>query len=181
MTSQPLEAVAHPSPAQAMEHAVIYAELLRALYGHPQYKYKEPPTASERKVDESIPPPLFFATDFVEKTYINYVIPFLPQGATRKCKIIANPWAYADPSYQWEWEWDAANETMTCAADGATVVFPRVDQAKVPKMLGDLTSRSFMAKGILENGTDPRATALIGGAFDFGEEVKRASARLEAL
>ncbi|KAG8166186.1 hypothetical protein KVR01_004738 [Diaporthe batatas] len=180
MTSEPLEAVAHPVPFQVMEYAVIYAELLRALYGHPQFKYLEPPTAAVCKIDESTPPPLFFATDFVAKTYINYIIPFLPPGATRKCKIIANPWAYADPDYQWEWEWDAASGTMK-SADGATVEFPRIPQEKVPEMLGDLVSRGYMAKSILENGSDPRVTAMIGGPFDFGEEVKRASEKVEAL
>lgn len=170
----------HPSPAQAMEVAVTYAELLRVLYGHPQYNYEEPPTAAVRKIGESTPAQLVFATDFVEKTYIDYVIPFLPPGATRKCKIIANPWAYADPNYQWEWEWDAATGTMK-SSNGTVVEFPRVPQAKVQEMLGDLFSRGFMAKSILENGSDPKVTAIIGGPFDFGEEVVRASERLGAL
>ncbi|POS75041.1 hypothetical protein DHEL01_v206571 [Diaporthe helianthi] len=170
-----------PSPARAMEYAVTYSELLRALYGHPQFKYLEPPTAAVRKIDKSTPAPLFFATDFVEKTYINYVVPFLPAGATRKCKIIANPWAYADPNYQWEWEWDAATGTMKSAADDAAVEFPRLDQDEARDMLGDLFTRGVMAKNILENGSDPKVAAMIGGPFDFGDEVKRACENLEGL
>lgn len=169
----------HPSPAQAMGLAVTYSELLRTLYGHPQFKYLEPPTAAVCKIDKSTPPPLFFATDFVENTYINYVIPFLPTSATRKCKIIANPWALADPDYQWEWEWDAATGSMK-AADGAAVEFPCLPQAKMKEMLADLYSRGFMAKKvILENGSDPKAALMMGGPFDFGGEVRRACEKLD--
>ncbi|KAH8756297.1 hypothetical protein F5883DRAFT_620377 [Diaporthe sp. PMI_573] len=162
----------HPSPAQAMELAVAYSELLRTLYGHPQFKYLEPPTAAVCKVDESTPPPLFLTTDFVEKTYISCVIPFLPAGATRKCKIIANPWAFADPDYQWEWEWDAAAGSMK-SAGGAAVEFPRLSEAKVKEIAGDLYSRGFMASKAI-SGSDPTAALMMGGPFDFGEEVRRA-------
>lgn len=173
------ENFSHPSPAQAMQLAIVYSELLRALYGHPQFKYLEPPTAAVCKIDESTPPPLFFAADFVQSTYINNVIPFLPAGATRKCKVIANPWAFADPDYQWEWEWDAATGTMK-SADGAAVEFPRHPEAKVKEMLGDLYGRGFMAKKIiLENNSDPKAMAMIGGVFDFGEEARRACEKLD--
>ncbi|KKY36670.1 hypothetical protein UCDDA912_g03342 [Diaporthe ampelina] len=170
----------HPSPSQVMEFAALYAELLRSVFNHPQFKYLEPPTATICKIDtDSTPAPLLYASDFVQKTYIRNVIPWLPAGATRKCKILANPWAFADPDYRWEWEWDAATGSMK-TADGAVVDFPRFSQANAKEMLGDLLFRGFMAKkAILENGTDPKATLMMGGPFDFGQEVRQACEKLD--
>ncbi|KAK7697281.1 hypothetical protein SLS64_013715 [Diaporthe eres] len=172
--------LSHPSPSQVMEFAAAYAELLRSLYNHPQFKFLEPPTAAMCKMDaKATPPALIFASDFVQKTYVEYVIPWLPAGATRKCKILGNPWANADPDYRWEWEWDAAAGTMK-AADGASVEFPRFPDAKAKEMIGDVFSRGFMAKkAILENGTDPKAALMMGGAYDFGQEVRQACEKLD--
>ncbi|KAI3400867.1 hypothetical protein diail_1556 [Diaporthe ilicicola] len=169
----------HPSPSQAMEFAATYAELLRSLFHHPQFKYLEPPTAAICKIDaHSTPPALLFASDFVEKTYIEYVIPWLPAGATRKCKVLGNPWAFADPDYRWEWEWDAAAGSMK-SADGSVVDFPRFSEAKAEEMIGDLFGRGFMAKKvILENGTDPKAALMVGGPFDFGQDARQACEKL---
>ena len=114
-----------------MEFATTYAELLKALYNHPQFQYLEPPTAVIFKIDtQRTPMPLIFASDFVQTTYIKYVLPWLPAGATRKCKVLANPWAFADPEYRWEWEWDAAAGTMRSVQGGAAVEFPRLPQAR---------------------------------------------------
>lgn len=174
------EDFSNPSPAQVMEFAVAYAELLRSLFNHPQFKYLEPPTAAICKIDGTTPPALIFASDFVEKTYIEYVIPWLPAGASRKCRVLGNPWAFADPDYRWEWEWDAAAGAMRSAADGAAVEFPRFSDAKAKEMIGDLYGRGFLAKkAILENGTDPKATLMMGGPFDFGAEVKQACEKLD--
>lgn len=163
-----------------MEFATAYAELLRSLFNHPQFKYLEPPTASICKIDsEATPPALIFASDFVEKTYIEYVIPWLPAGATRKCKAIGNPWAFADPDYGWEWEWDAAAGSIK-SADGAAVEFPRFPPAEAKEKISDLFFRGFMArKAILENGTDPKAALMMGGSFDFGQEVRQACEKLD--
>ncbi|KAJ0114845.1 hypothetical protein J7T55_004587 [Diaporthe amygdali] len=172
--------LSHPSPSEVIDIAVTYAELLRSLFHHPQFKYLEPPTTAGCKIDfESTPRALFFAMDFVQNTYVKHVIPFLPAGATLKCKIIANPWAFADPDYPWEWEWDAATGSLK-GADGEAVEFPRFSQAKAKEMLGDLFGRNFLAKkAILENGTDPKATLMMGGPFDFGEEVKELTKKLD--
>lgn len=174
------EDLSHPSPSQVMEFAVDYAELLRFLFNHPQFKYLEPPTAAICKIDgKNTPPPLIYASEFVEKTYIEYVIPWLPAGATRKCKALGNPWAFADPDYRWEWEWDAAAGSMK-SADGAAVEFPRFSPAEAKEKIGDLFFRGFMAKkAILENGTDPKAMLMMGGPFDFGQEVRQACEKLD--
>ncbi|KAI1768373.1 hypothetical protein GGR53DRAFT_407941 [Hypoxylon sp. FL1150] len=165
----------HPSPAEAFELAAKHAALLRALFLDPRYKYLQPPTAEFIKPDtDQTPRALFFIADFVQNTYINYVIPFLPTGATRKCKAVANPWAWNDPNYKWEWEWDAQTSTLK-DADGRVKEFPKhPDEFGVEKM-GDVFSRGFMTRKIvLENGTDAKARLLLGGeSFDFGEEVAR--------
>lgn len=174
------EDLSHPSPSQVMEFAVNHAELLRSLYQHPQFKYLEPPTADICKMDaKSTPLALVFASDFVQKTYVEYVIPWLPAGATRKCKVLGNPWAFADPDYRWEWEWDAAAGIMR-SADGTAVEFPRFSEAEAKEKITDVLSRGFMAKkAILENGTDPKAAIMVGGPFDFGQEVRQACEKLD--
>lgn len=57
-------------------------------------------------------PTLFWATYFVQKTYVAAALPFLPEGATWKCKALANHWAHADPACQWAQEWDAEAEAL---------------------------------------------------------------------
>ena len=49
-------------------------------------------------------PTLFWATYFAQKTYVEYVLSFLPEGAAWKCKALANHWAHADPACQWAQE-----------------------------------------------------------------------------
>lgn len=173
----------HPTPAEAYELGVTYAALLRHVYGHPEFQYKEPPTAVAAKVDlERTPKGLFFTADFLQNTYVNNVIPLLPDGATRKCKELGNPWAYADPNYTWEWTWDASTGTMQ-DAEGKKVAapFPKLSAAKLMENTIDLSTRNFFAKKLLlENETDPKAQAMLGGrAIDFGEAARAAAAKLD--
>ncbi|KAI1505711.1 hypothetical protein F5X99DRAFT_367423 [Biscogniauxia marginata] len=171
----------HPSPAKAYEMAVNHAALLRAIFLHPEFKYLEPPTAAICRMDtEHTPPPLLWVSDFVQNTYVNQVVPFLPAGATRKCKDVANPWAYYDPAYQWEWYWDSAAAALK-DAQGNIIQFPRLPEGEAIEKVSDAFGRGFMAKKlILENGTDDKARLMIGGrVFDFGEEARAAVAKLE--
>ncbi|KAK8056011.1 hypothetical protein PG993_001238 [Apiospora rasikravindrae] len=172
--------ITHPTPAEAFELGSNYAALLRALYGNPAYRFDGTPTAEMMKPAADTHPGLFFVTDFAEKTYIKHVLPFLPQGATRRCKALANPWAYADPSYTFTWEYDPESQTMWDKKGGdddeneEEVPFPKLPEAKAKEMISDAWTRGFMAqKIILENATDPKARALAGGeAFDFGPEAR---------
>ncbi|KAI1139098.1 hypothetical protein F5Y05DRAFT_412201 [Hypoxylon sp. FL0543] len=167
--------IRHPTPAEAFEQARKHAALLRGLFLHPRYKYAQPPTADFIKPDvDQTPMALFFVADFVQNTYINYVIPFLPAGATRKCKDIANPWAWSDPDYKYEWEWDAETATLK-DKDGNVQEFPKLPERDALQKVKDIMSRGFMTrKIILENGTDPKARLLAGGqTFDFGPEVEQ--------
>ncbi|KAI1640603.1 hypothetical protein F4809DRAFT_397989 [Biscogniauxia mediterranea] len=176
------DASRHPTPAQVYASAVAHAALLRAIFNHPEFKYLEPPTALICKVDKAgTPPPLLWAADFVQDTYINYVVPLLPAGATRKCRDIANPWAYADPAARWEYTWDPAGDGALKDAAGNVVAFPRLPEAQAVEKLGDTVGRDFLAKKlILENATDMKAQLLAGGKpFDYGEEVRAAAAKLD--
>ncbi|KAI0165381.1 hypothetical protein GGR52DRAFT_106225 [Hypoxylon sp. FL1284] len=167
--------IKHPSPAEAFKLASQHSALLRALFLDPRYKYDEPPTADFIKPDvDATPKALFFVADFVQETYINYVIPFLPAGATRKCKAVANPWAWSDPDYKWEWEWDAETSTLK-DADDKVLEFPKHPDSLGASKMSDVLSRGFLTKKIvLENGTDPKARLMIGGnTFDFSEEARR--------
>ncbi|OAA57399.1 hypothetical protein SPI_07058 [Niveomyces insectorum RCEF 264] len=172
-----------PSPAEAFKLASNYAALLRALCLHPQYYMLEGKTATAQFVPvdaQRTPLPLLYGSQFAQDTYIKYVIPFLPQGATRKCKDIANPWAWSDPNYAWEWEWDAAAGVLKDTA-GNAIEFPKLRKAEAMEKLTDILSRGFMIKKIiLENETDPRARMMLGGAsFDFDEEAKNAARNLD--
>ncbi|KAI1439867.1 hypothetical protein F5Y02DRAFT_404551 [Annulohypoxylon stygium] len=172
----PGDKIQHPTPAEAFKQAANHAALLRALFLHEKFKYAQPPTPDFIKPDmEQTPSALFFVADFVQNTYINYVIPFLPTGATRKCKDIANPWAWNDPSYEWEWTWDASTSTLK-DKDGNVKEFPKLNEKEAVEKVGDVVSRGFMTrKIILENDTDPKAKMLTGGQeFDFGEAAKKA-------
>ncbi|RYP41657.1 hypothetical protein DL767_000862 [Monosporascus sp. MG133] len=172
--------IGHPTPAQAYELAEKHAALLRQLYNHPQFKYLEPPTATIYKIDPNTEPALFWVADFVQNTYVNYIIPFLPAGASRKCKALANPWAHADPNYQWEWEWDAQAGILKDAS-GKPVEFPRLPESQAKEKVSDVVTRGFMTKKIvLENETDVKARLMIGGkTFDFGEDIKNAVRNLD--
>ncbi|KAI1378063.1 hypothetical protein F4677DRAFT_414339 [Hypoxylon crocopeplum] len=167
--------IRHPTPAEAFELAAKHSALLRAIFLDPRFKYLQPPTADFIKPDtDQTPMAMLFVADFIQQTYIEYVIPFLPAGATRKCKAIANPWAWSDPDYKWEWEWDAQTSTLK-DADGNVMQFPKLPDSNAIKKMGDVLGRGFMTrKVVLENGTDPKARLLSGGeAFDFGGEVER--------
>ncbi|KAI0401211.1 hypothetical protein F4802DRAFT_440763 [Xylaria palmicola] len=171
----------HPTPAQAYELATIYSTLLRHIYNHPEFHYQEPPTADISKVDlQRTPKGLFFTAEFIQNTYIKNVIPLLPEGATRKVKELGNPWAYADPNYQWEWTWDAAAGAMKDAG-GNVVGFPRLPPSQAKENAFDISTRNFFAKKlVLENGTDPKAQALVGGTtFDFGADARAAAEKLD--
>lgn len=172
--------IEHPTPAQAIELAEKHATLLRHLFNHPGFKYLEPPTAQIYKIDPTTPPPLIWVAQFVENTYITYIIPFLPVGATRKCKALGNPWAYADANYQWEWEWDEQAGVLKDAS-GNTIEFPKLPENQAKEKIGDVITRGFMTKKIvLENATDPKARLIIGGStFDFGEDVRQAVRNLD--
>jgi hypothetical protein len=164
----------HPSPAQVYELGVQYATLLGLLANHPQFKYLEPPTAEVAKIDAlNTPVGLLWVNNFVETTYVKWVIPFLPPGATRKCKALGNPWAQADADYPWEWTWDAAGESLRDAS-GTPVPFPDHSGPNLAEHMEDISSRGFMTKKlILENETDPKARLLLGGStFDFGPDIK---------
>ncbi|KAI1337687.1 hypothetical protein F5Y15DRAFT_425690 [Xylariaceae sp. FL0016] len=164
----------HPSPARVYETATKHAALLRELLGHPDYKYREPPNATIVKHGfNRTPKGLFFVAEFVQKTYVKYVVPFLPAGATRKCKDISNPWAYADPDYSWEWTFDTSAGIIK-DADGNTVEFPRLPDAR-REAQRDIFTRIMMAqKIIVENESDATARMLLGGKpFDFGDDARK--------
>jgi len=169
----------HPTPAQAFEQGAKYAALLRHLYNHPDFKYQEPPTAAVAKFDlDKTPQGLYFTTEFVQTTYVNNVLPYLPQGASRKCKDLANPWAYADPNYKWEWTWDAGAGAMK-DAEGNVVEFPRLSTPRVESIAMDFVTRNFLAKKlILEGSNDPKTAVILGGQ-DFGDEVRAVAEQLE--
>ncbi|KAI1126836.1 hypothetical protein F5Y10DRAFT_203120 [Nemania abortiva] len=171
---------AHPTPAQAYEMGVLYATILRHIYNHPEFKYEEPPTAAIAKMDfEQTPPGLFFTADFIQKTYIDNVLPLLPEGASRKCKEVGNPWAYADPSYQWEWTWDAGANAMKDAS-GNVIAFPTLSASRIKENTINITTRNFLIKKlVLENETDIQAQMMLGArGFDFGENVRAEVAKL---
>ncbi|KAI0161478.1 hypothetical protein GGR57DRAFT_359628 [Xylariaceae sp. FL1272] len=176
--SRPIE---HPDPARAYELGIKHATLLRHLWTHPQFFFQEPPTPEICKVDfNRTSRGVYFITEFVENTYVKYVMPFLPQGATRKCKELGNPWAYKDPDYKWEWSWDASTSTLK-DADGNQIAFPRLSDDDGREGAADIFTRGFMIKKIiLENDSDPKATALLGGqSIDFGEEAKAVARSLD--
>lgn len=166
----------HPTPAQAFELATQYATLLRTLFLHPEFKYAQPPTAEFVKPDPTNHIGLFWVSDFVQNTYVEFVVPFLPAGATRKCKAIGNPWAYEDPAYAWEWTWDPATETLK-DGEGNVKEFPRLSAAVAREKVTDVITRGMMVKKlVLENAQDVKAQILIGGApYDFGEDVHKAT------
>ncbi|KAK8125360.1 uncharacterized protein PG998_001119 [Apiospora kogelbergensis] len=171
--------ITHPTPAEAYELACNYAALLRALYTNPQFRFQETPTPEIAKVSKETHMGLFFVTDFVENTYVKHVLPYLPAGASRHCRALANPWAYADPSYVWTWEWDPESQTMwdkkgSDAEEEEEVPFPTFPESDAREMVSDIWTRGFMAqKIIVENETDPKARALAGGQpFDFGPEAR---------
>lgn len=178
--SQPL---AHPGPRDVFNLARKYAELLRAIYTHPEFKYFETPTAAWQPIDtKNTPTPLLMVSNSVQTTYIEYIIPFLPAGATRKTREISNPWAYADPAYEWEWEWDEERGELRSKADGQAQPFPDLGAAGTEKR-GDVVLRSMIAcKCICENATDPKAKLIIGGeSFDFGEDANRLATELAGM
>lgn len=167
--------IKHPTPTEAFKLATDHAALLRGLFLDPRFKYAQPPTADFIKPDPfQTPIPLIFTSDFIQRTYVEYVLPFLPPGSTRKCKAIANPWAWSDPNYKWEWEWDPQDNTMK-DADGNVKQFPTLPEKDAIEKMSDLFSRGFMArKVILENATDAKARLLAGGeTFNFGEDVEK--------
>ncbi|KAI1432124.1 hypothetical protein GGR50DRAFT_624972 [Xylaria sp. CBS 124048] len=170
----------HPTPAQAYELGVNFATLLRHLFNHPEFYYQEPPTAAVSKMDPvRTPKALFFTADFVQNTYVNHVLPYLPQGATRKCKELGNPWAYADPNYQWEWTWDAGAGVMKDTR-GNVIQFPTLPKSRLEDNNTDLHSRNFLAMMLIcENMNDPKAQELLGGrSFDFGDDVRTAMEKI---
>lgn len=165
----------HPIPREAFALARAHAELLRALFNHPAYKFTSPPTAERYPVDtEATPAALLFLTEFVQGTYVEHVLRLLPAGATRKCRDIGNPWAYADPAFPWSWTWDeAAGELRD--ADGRAQPFPSLGARGGSGIRSEIAGRSFLASKIIcDNATDPQARMICGGqAFDFGEDARR--------
>ena len=96
-------------------------------------------------------------------TYVKYIIPFLPAGATRKCKDIGNSWAYADPNYQWEWTWDEQAGALK-EATGNVIAFTKLSSSDAQGKMVDLVGRGFLIKKmILESGTDLKAQLILGG------------------
>ncbi|OTA98178.1 hypothetical protein M426DRAFT_326194 [Hypoxylon sp. CI-4A] len=163
-----------PTPSEAYKQAKNHAALLRALFLDGRFKYAQPPTAEFVKPDlKQTPMALYFAADFVQTTYIEYVVPFLPAGATRKCKDLANPWAWSDPNHKWEWTWDADKNALVDEQGGAHE-FPTLREKDAVGKVADLVGRAFMTrKVILDNATDPKATLLVGGkTLDFGKEIE---------
>ena len=90
------------------------------------------------------------------------------------------PWAYADPNYQWEWEWDAESGAFKDTA-GNLIKLPKMPTGRATSLAKDIISRGFMTKKIiLENETDAKVRMMFGGeAFDFGENVKQVAGNLD--
>ncbi|KAJ3571848.1 hypothetical protein NPX13_g5239 [Xylaria arbuscula] len=177
----PTTTTEHPTPAQVYELGTIYSTILRHVYTHPDFHYQEPPTPPFAKIDyDRTPQGLFFTAEFLQNTYLTYVLPFLPKGASRKCKEPGNPWAYADPNYQWEWTWDDEEGALKDRS-GAVVEFPRLSASESEAHQGDLVGRNFFAKKlVLENATDFKVQLMIGGRpIDFGEDARAAVSKLD--
>jgi hypothetical protein len=167
---------AHPTPREAFELARAHADLLRALFNHPAFVYMSPPTPQRYPVDAArTPAALLLVSEFVQTTFVEHVLPFLPTGATRRCRTLANPWAYADPDYKWDWVWDDAAGELCAEADGAVQLFPDLGARAGARARSDIWTRGFLAsKAICDNATDPKARMICGGQeFDFGEDARR--------
>ncbi|CAH0053810.1 unnamed protein product [Clonostachys solani] len=159
---------------QVYELAVDYAALLRALFGDPGFKFLQKPTAEVSAIDtENTHMGLFWVTDFVQTTYIDNILPFLPSHASRKTKELGNPWAYGDSSYQWELTWDAEAGALK-DKNGNSATFPTVAQAEVKSKMENLVSRGFMIKKLVfDNGSDFMAKMAMGGqTYNFSDEAK---------
>ncbi|KAI0484366.1 hypothetical protein GGR56DRAFT_613520 [Xylariaceae sp. FL0804] len=70
-----------------MDLAIRYATLLRHLYEHPEFKY----TQSVPPLPDMARPPmgLRHTAKFVQRTYLEHVLPFLPPGNDRRCRTRA--------------------------------------------------------------------------------------------
>lgn len=149
-----------PSTDQVFDLAKRVAALLRALLYHPGATFVDDmitdPTTTH--------PTLFNVTDFVRRTYIEYLLPLLPPNATKNCKALANPWAYQDL------DWKDNDESMVQGR------YPEIEgnEDLVEKWM-DANSRSKMIGMII---SDPTKQAMFGGAFDFGKDVYECAERL---
>ncbi|KAK8088807.1 hypothetical protein PG997_003768 [Apiospora hydei] len=168
--------ITHPTPAEAFELGSNYAALLRALYGNPAYCFDGRDDEARRR---HAPGPVL--RHRLRREDVHQARAPLPApGATRRCRALANPWAYADPSYAFTWEYDPESQTMWYKKGGdddeneEEVPFPKLPEKQAREMISDAWTRGFMAqKIILENATDPKARALAGGeVFDFGPEAR---------
>ena len=129
------------------------AALLRTLLCHPSTTF-----VGDMITDPtSTPPTLFNVTDFVRRTYVEYILPCLPPNATKTCKALANPWAYQDL------DWKDNDETSVPGE------YPTIrGNAELEEKWRDAYSRSTMIGMII---ADPGKQAMFGGRFDFGKEV----------
>jgi hypothetical protein len=172
-----LPATKTPEQQRAEDYhiAVRHAALLRALYAHPGFHFLEPPTAEVHKFDEErTNPGIFFLTDFVQNTYVNYILPLLPPGVTRKCKELANPWAYADGNYVWEWTWDAATSSLK-DSQGNDVPFPPVEQSLRSSSAVDVRTRTLTSDALINGQGMPLQLQMMGlKEVEFGDDIKNA-------
>ncbi|KAH7324771.1 hypothetical protein B0I35DRAFT_475989 [Stachybotrys elegans] len=155
--------------------AVRHAALLRALYAHPRIQFLEPPTPEIHKFDKDrTNPGVFFLADFVQNTYVKYILPLLPPGASRKCKELGNPWAYADASFPWEWTWDADTSTFK-DSQGNAVPFPAVPQSERTSLTVDIRTRTMTVEMLIGDRAIPLQQQMMGlGGVDLGDDVKNA-------
>jgi hypothetical protein len=165
-SSQPSQmggnALNQPTPSDVFTVSSHIAALLRALLLHPSTTF-----VGDMMTDPTTTPPtLYNVTDFVQRTYITYLLPLLPPNATKKCKALANPWAYEDL----DWTKETDGEAM------APGKYPRIQgNAKLEEQWRDANGRSVMI-GMIIN--DPKKQAMFGGSFDFGKDVYDAAEKL---
>lgn len=152
--------IANPTNDDVFSLAKRVAALLRALLCHPSA------TLTDDMITDptTTPSTLFNVTDFMRRTYDEYVLPCLPPNAAKTCKALANPWADQDL------DWKDINE------DSVPGEYPTIKgNAELEEKWRDACSRSTMIGMII---ADPGKQGMFGGSFDFGKEVYDCAATL---
>ena len=143
----------NPTPTEVFDLAAKVAGLLRALLYHPGTAFVGDQVTDPQNTHVT----LFNVTDFVKTTYLEYLIPLLPPGATRSSRALTNPWRFREPDFQ---------ENPDAMAENK---YPKVKGNQ--ELLGkwqDANSRAIMIGTII---ADPKKQEMFGGSFDFGKAV----------
>ena len=149
-----------PTPTEVFDLAAKVAALLRALLYHPGTAF-----VGDMVTDpQNTHPTLFNVTDFVKTTYLEYLVPLLPPGATSSCRALTNPWRFREPDFQ---------ENLDALAEDK---YPKVKgNEKLLEKWRDANSRAITIGMII---ADPKKQEMFGGSFDFGKAVYECSEEL---